>query len=77
MMTVLLQAPPVHAWPTTGESPQELQSIIGRKMPVTHKVGQIDSPGVSLDAQHRHHGSILQLSRQVRSCATDLVAAMR
>lgn len=50
MMVVLLQAPPAHAWPTTGLSPQELQAIIGRKMPVTHKVGQIDSPEVSLDA---------------------------
>lgn len=53
MMVVPLQAPPVHAWPTIGLSPQELQAIIGRKMPVTHKVGQIDSPEVSLDAQQQ------------------------
>lgn len=53
MMVVPLQAPPAHAWPTIGLSPQELQAIIGRKMPVTHKVGQIDSPEVRLDAQQQ------------------------
>lgn len=53
MMVVTLHAPPAHAWPTIGLSPQELQAIIGRKMPVTHKVGQIDSPEVRLDAQQQ------------------------
>ena len=53
MLVLLLQAPPALAWPTIGLSPQELQAIIGRKMPITHKVGQIDSPEVNLDAQQQ------------------------
>lgn len=50
MLMMLLQPSPAHAWLTIGLSSQESQPFIGRKMPGIRKVGQIDSPEVSVDA---------------------------